>query len=131
MKFAAGVFLFLLVVFVTSAPAQTKPGSQQPEKSEDVITITTNLVQVDAVVTDKHGRLVTHLKPADFELLENGHHRAITEFSYISLTETPATVDAQSSDKRTAADQRTRPPLTLLFRFRRSALMEREEDPRC
>ncbi|HWN09142.1 MAG TPA: VWA domain-containing protein [Pyrinomonadaceae bacterium] len=113
MKFAAVVFLFLVAVSSANARAQTKPSSQQPEKSDDVIKITTNLVQVDAVVTDKHGRPVTNLKPADFELLENGHPRQITEFSYISLTEPPATVDAQFSDKRTGVDQRSRPPLTL------------------
>ncbi len=42
---------------------QTTQQKQQPQKpdEEDVVRITTNLVQVDAVVTDKSGKVVTDL----------------------------------------------------------------------
>ena len=66
-------------------PAST---SRQPE-SEDVVRITTNLVQVDAVVTDKNGRLVTDLKPEEVQIYEDGRQQKITHFSY-NVTETPA-----------------------------------------
>jgi VWFA-related protein len=49
-----------------------------------VVRITTNLVQVDAVVTDKSGKQVTDLRPEDFEVLEDGKPQKITNFSYIS-----------------------------------------------
>ena len=45
--------------------------------------VTVNLVQVDAVVTDKLGRQVTHLTKDDFELFEDGKPRQITHFSYV------------------------------------------------
>ena len=51
--------------------------------------ITTNLVQVDAVVTDKSGKIVTDLKPEEVEILEDGRKQKITHFLY-SSTETPA-----------------------------------------
>jgi VWFA-related protein len=47
--------------------------------------VTTNLVQVDAVVTDKNGKPAANLQPADFELIEGGRARDIVAFSYIPL----------------------------------------------
>ena len=62
-----------------SQPSSAPAGDQDP----DVVRITTNLVQVDAVVT-KDGKQITDLKPEDFEILEDGHPQKITNFSYIS-----------------------------------------------
>jgi VWFA-related protein len=74
-------------------PAQqtTHPQKQQPQKpdEEDVVRITTNLVQVDAVVTDKNGKVVTDLKEEEIQISEDGKQQRITNFSYI-VTETPA-----------------------------------------
>jgi VWFA-related protein len=47
--------------------------------------VTTSLVQVDAVVTDKNGKQVGNLEPADFELVEGGRTRDIVAFSYVPL----------------------------------------------
>src|SRR5439155_7174543 len=72
-------------------PPQRPPSSQEIQKpeSEDVVRITTNLVQVDAVVTDKNGKVVTDLKPEEIKILEDGRQQKITNFSY-NVTETPA-----------------------------------------
>ncbi|MDX6445719.1 MAG: hypothetical protein QOH71_2793 [Blastocatellia bacterium] len=72
-------------------PPQEKPLSQQVQKpdSEDVVRITTNLVQVDAVVTDKNGKVVTDLKPEEIRIMEDGRAQKITNFSY-NVTESPA-----------------------------------------
>ena len=64
----------------SSAPKQQNPPR---DDEQDVVRITTNLVQVDVVVT-KDGKQVTDLKPEDFELFEDGHPQKITNFSYIS-----------------------------------------------
>ncbi|MFN2515731.1 MAG: VWA domain-containing protein [Pyrinomonadaceae bacterium] len=66
-------------------PSQTEP--QQPIKQgdEDVVRITTNLVQVDPVITDKNGRQVTDLRQDEVQILEDGKPQKITNFSYISL----------------------------------------------
>ena len=61
------------------APQRTPP----PADEQDVVRITTNLVQVDAVVT-KDGKPVTDLKPEDFEIAEDGRPQTITNFSYVS-----------------------------------------------
>ncbi len=64
----------------SSSPTQQKPSS---DEDQDVVRITTNLVQVDVVVT-KDGKQVTDLKPEDFEIFEDGKPQRITNFSYIS-----------------------------------------------
>ena len=59
--------------------------SQEPQ---DVVRISTNLVQVDAVVT-KDGKQVADLKPEDFEILEDGRRQAITNFAFFSVKSAP------------------------------------------
>ncbi len=74
--------------------------------AQDVVRITTNLVQIDAVVTDKSGKRIVDLKPDEVEIYEDGQIRAITNFSYINLNSTnlqPTPVE----QKRTVAG----PPL--------------------
>src|SRR5438132_13732807 len=83
-----------LLQFSVSAMAQQISASQQPKPSpspqqpattqqlppvsnEDVVRITTNLVQVDAIVTDKDGKPVTDLKPEKIQILEDGKRQKI------------------------------------------------------
>ncbi len=70
---------------------QTPPAPQSPQRTDDddVVRITTSLVQTDVVVTDKDGRQVTDLKAEDFEILENGKQQIITNFSYVTTAPTP------------------------------------------
>jgi VWFA-related protein len=65
-------------------PPQQQPSPQQGE-DDDVVRITTNLVQVDAVVTDTNGRHVTNLGPENFEISEDGKRQEITNFSYVNV----------------------------------------------
>jgi VWFA-related protein len=68
------------------APRATPPVAVD---EEEVVRITTNLVQLDVLVTDKHGKQVTDLKPEDFQMLEDGKPQKITNFSYVT-TQSPA-----------------------------------------
>ena len=91
----------LLLTFVVSIPVLTQqpqpqkpkptaPTRQQQETEEDqdsVVRISTNLVQLDAVVT-KDGKVVTDLTPADFVITEDGKPQSITHFSYVSNSPT-------------------------------------------
>ena len=80
------VILALVLSVCTFLPvlAQTRPADDK----EDVVKITTNLVQIDAVVT-KDGKPVTNLKAEDFEIYEDGRAQTITSFAYISNVATP------------------------------------------
>jgi VWFA-related protein len=102
------------------APAQTPapPASQQPappatpaeDPDEDVVRITSNLVQFDAVVTDKQGRLVTDLRPEDFEVLLDGKPQEITNLSYVANESGTVTRQSIAGRDKTAAPV---PPVPL------------------
>jgi VWFA-related protein len=69
---------------LAQTPAQTTtPQTRPADDKDDVVKITTNLVQIDAVVT-KDGKPVSNLKAEDFEISEDGRKQAITSFAYIS-----------------------------------------------
>ncbi|HEU5239426.1 MAG TPA: VWA domain-containing protein, partial [Pyrinomonadaceae bacterium] len=88
----------------TSGTAQPQSPPQKPEDI-DVVRITSNLVQVDAIVTDSKGKLVTDLKPEEVEIFEDGHKQKITHFSYYAA-ETPA---AESPARAVAVDKNAPP----------------------
>jgi VWFA-related protein len=91
----------------TGQPApQTPPGE---DSDEDVVRITSNLVQFDTVVTDKQGRLVTDLRPEDFEVFVGGRKQEITNFSFV-LNETAPAADGRPA-KPAATPDKTAPPL--------------------
>src|ERR1035438_6973815 len=70
------------------APALTPaPQALQPQPSDNVIRITVNLVQVDAVVMDSEDKPVTDLRKEDFVVLQDGKSQVITNFSFISTKE--------------------------------------------
>src|SRR4051794_33223302 len=49
---------------------------------DDVVKISTNLIQLDVTVTDAKGKTVTDLRPEEIEIYENGHKQKITNFSF-------------------------------------------------
>jgi len=87
-----GVALQLMPVSAQNSITQP-PLAPQPQLAsqddEDVVRITTNLIQMDAVVTDKNGMLVTDLSADDFEVQENGEVQKITNFSFVPITPVP------------------------------------------
>ncbi|HEX8634853.1 MAG TPA: VWA domain-containing protein [Pyrinomonadaceae bacterium] len=106
-----------------SPPAQTAPPPTTPttpapspapddnDDDDDVVRITTNLVQVDAVVVDRKGKQVTDLTPDDFEIFEDKRPQKLTNFSYI-LTESalPAASTETVGATRRPADKTSVPP---------------------
>src|SRR5437660_10961155 len=65
-----------------SPPPPSQASQSQKPEEVDVVRITTNLVQVDAVVTDKSGKVVTDLKPEEVQIFEDGRQQKITHFTY-------------------------------------------------
>lgn len=110
---------FVLLSFAFEVQAQDPrptptfaPPANRSEQENDVVRITTNLVQVDVVVT-KDGKQITNLKPEDFDILEDGRSKRITSFAYVSINS-----DAQNKNSPIASAENEkgaplipRPPL--------------------
>jgi VWFA-related protein len=89
MKIQNVLALMLMLSLLTNAFAQGRqPASPlaatDTQDDDEVVKITTNLVQVDAVVTDRSGKIVTDLAPSDFQILEDGRPQQITNFSFVT-----------------------------------------------
>jgi VWFA-related protein len=96
-KRSSQALLLSLSIFVTTFGQTPKQTTQSQTDTDEVVRITTNLVQLDAVVTDKKGRLVTDLTADDFEVYEDGHQQQITNLSFITTDPAGATTASDSS----------------------------------
>jgi VWFA-related protein len=97
LRFQRSIIVILAVALISGAtarklaqqaPAAPNPQPQSPsatQTNQDVVRINTQLVQVDAVVTDRKGRHVEDLTEDDFELFVDGKKQPLTHFSHISL----------------------------------------------
>lgn len=95
-----------------AAPSPTPP-PQKPDEA-DVVRITTNLVQVDAVITDKQGKVVTDLKPEELEIYEDGRKQKITNFQYyVADTRASESPVKRSADKTADKNNPPLPPTRL------------------
>ncbi len=107
--FTTLALLFALCCFAISPQYSTqsqelKDREQKKEdrqrRSEPIVRLETELVQIDVVVTDKDGKLVSDLRREDFELLEDGKRQQITHFA-VGTSKRPATwlkVEKRPSD---------------------------------
>ena len=82
MKATAGIFVGVLFA------SGQQPPAPQPDSAQagTVFTVTSTLVQVDAVVTDSKGHHITDLKPEEFQVFEDGKPQKLTNFSYVQVT---------------------------------------------
>ena len=91
-------------------PALGATASQTPEPSPATLKVSTEVVNVLAVVRDKDDRLVPDLTREDFELSEDNHAQAMRYFS--RETDTPlllgVLMDTSASQKRVLPEERER-----------------------
>lgn len=78
------IFSLIISVSGQKPTASPAPPPEQPD-SDTVVRITANLVQVDAVVTDDKGKLVTDLRPEEIEIREDDRPQKITHFSFVAV----------------------------------------------
>jgi len=76
--------LILILVAAISCGSLIAQTPQEPSKpNDDVLRITTELVQVDAVVADKSDQVIPDLKLADFSLYENGKRQELKFVEFV------------------------------------------------
>src|SRR3712207_6481907 len=61
-------------------PAPQSPPAQEPQQDEDVLRVSTSLVQTDVTILDKQGRFAEGLKREDFELKVDGKPQPLVFF---------------------------------------------------
>jgi VWFA-related protein len=78
----------LLVALALSIPLAAQ-APQRPDRPDPgpVFRLSVSLVQVDAVVTDRKGRHVTTLGPADFQVFQDGKPQPVTAVAYMRTDE--------------------------------------------
>src|SRR6188474_1879775 len=77
-------------LLLSTALAQTpQKQQQQPRETapDDIIRITTELVQADVVVADKNDEIISDLKLSDFEVYDNGKKQELQFMEFISVDE--------------------------------------------
>ena len=76
----------VILLFVLESNAQVRtPVVTGSSETSKVFRVEVNLVQVDAVVTDKKGRPVTDLTADDFIVYQDGKRQEITSFSMVRM----------------------------------------------
>lgn len=91
----------LLLVFALSFVVSAQTATPTPQNDvDDVVKITTKLVQVDVVVTDKKGNQVRDLRAADFELLQDGKPQKITGVTYVPIDSAQVTNTVTASGEK-------------------------------
>src|ERR1700741_4637766 len=98
-------FFSLLLIVSLGLPSVLTRGQTPAQDQDDVIRVRSNEVRLDIVVKDKKGRPIKDLKPADFEVLEDGVPQKVESFRFVTR-EAPLKSEPKS-DKETGA-----PPVT-------------------
>jgi VWFA-related protein len=80
---------FSIVLVVSSVAAQTPQKPEQEIAPEDILRITTSLVQTDVVVTDKNDQVIPDLKLEDFKVFENGKRQDLKFLEFVPGDGTP------------------------------------------
>ncbi len=113
---------------ISMSPANTLPdapaNATQPQEPGYSIKVTSRLVDVAVVATDKKGHPIEDLKASDFEIYDNGKKQEIRSFTEFSSSQPPPQPDATTSttpspappehafNNREAADQAPSSPAT-------------------
>src|SRR4051794_10315628 len=91
--------ILLTCCFAVYAPAQTASPTPPQRRDDDVVKITTSLIQVDVSVTDAKGKPVPDLKAEDFEIYENGRKQKINGLSFVSSANKTTAAEKVTDDK--------------------------------
>lgn len=72
------------MALATVSKGQVPSPSPTPPDSDEVVKISTALIQIDVTVTDRSGRIVNDLRRDEIEIYENGKKQDLSNFSFIS-----------------------------------------------
>lgn len=102
------VFHTLILVFIFSIVSFAQNPTPMPE-DEDVVKISTTLIQIDVTVTDKKGNPIKDLKPEEIEIYENGKRQDISNFSFVSSIREKTDKTVEKTPTENIPPQQVRP----------------------
>src|ERR1051325_9406921 len=87
----------LLIFALAFAPALQSLARQQEPQDEEVVTVGSNEILLDAVIKDKKGHVVKDLKPSDVEVYEDGVKQEVKSFRLVTRGGAPSGADTSNS----------------------------------
>ena len=106
---------FSLLLGVAGLPQTPQPAATPPPTDNEVVKISTSLIQLDVTVTDKNGKIIRDLRPDEIEVYENGKKQPISGLRFVSSGRelepvdnravTPATIVASPITSKLTAEQ--------------------------
>src|ERR1044072_1475256 len=82
-RITLALLVYIIVASATFAQPQVKPAPQPSPQDDDVIRVTTELVQTDVMVFDKQGKFVDGLQREQFELRVDGKAQPVSLFERV------------------------------------------------
>lgn len=81
------LFLSMIAAALIAVSVSAQDVPKPTSTPEDVVKITTSLVQVDVTVVDKDGRPIRDLKPNEIRIFENGKEQAVSGLTFVAGTQ--------------------------------------------
>ena len=85
------LFVVAAIMMFVAVPRAQQPTSSPPAREDQVVRISTDLIQIDVTVTDKNGKTVTGLAMDDFEVFENGEKQNLSGAYFVAKASGGAT----------------------------------------
>ena len=85
------LFVAAAIMMFVAVPRAQQPTSSPPAREDQVVRISTDLIQIDVTVTDKNGKTVTGLAMDDFEVFENGEKQNLSGAYFVAKASGGAT----------------------------------------
>lgn len=85
MRTALSSFLSFAILVATAAGQTPAVPQQRPDDQNEVVRISSQLVQTDVVVTDKNDNVIDDLKLEEFEVYENGKRQELKFMEFVGV----------------------------------------------
>lgn len=112
------VVLYLAIAGICANSIKAQQTQSTSNKSDDVISVNTNLVQTDVMVFDKNGKFVKGLKREQFVLKVDGKVRDISFFEYLKSGKVDEEVKLAAARGEARSNVNNQQPTILLDRGR-------------
>ena len=81
-------FCICLTIVLSSLAANAQKAKPSPPPDQDVVKISTNLIQLDVTIVDAKGKIARDVRPEEVEIYENGKKQQTTNFSFVAAERT-------------------------------------------